>query len=75
MTERMVVNYYRPTFIENALRIRQCSHAPFHTLYSKTGIGHTASVAPHYSANGTGVPFISGKAIQNNEMLVSKAEV
>ena len=74
MTERLDVNYYRPEFIENQRKLDSVNTVKFSQLYVESGIGHTASVEPHYAKDGHGVPFISGKAIKNGKLLIEVAE-
>jgi type I restriction enzyme S subunit len=74
LTERMDANYYLPTYLKNAERLKNVKVTSFGLLYTKTGIGHTASVEPHYETGGGGVPFVSGKAIKANELVLEHAK-
>ena len=74
MTERLDVNYYQPIFIENQQKIESAVTKEFKHLYQTNGIGHTASIEPHYSKNGHGIPYISGKVLKSNQILIDIAE-
>lgn len=74
MEERMDCNYYHPRYVENARKLEGHSCCRFSTTYKQTAIGHTASVEPHYSQDGIGVPFVSGKAIKGFELQTEESE-
>lgn len=74
MQERMDCNYYHPRYVENSLKIGRQPCCKFAATYSQTAIGLTASVEPHYSQSGIGVPFVSGKAIKAFELQTDGSE-
>ena len=74
MEERMDGNFYRPIYRENTAKIRRLGTIRFGGLYAKSGIGHTASVSPHYDTNGNGIPFVAGKAIEAGRLHIEKTE-
>ena len=74
MQERMDCNYYHPRYVENSLKIGRHPCCVFASTYKQTAIGHTASVELHYSQNGIGVPFVSGKAIKAFELQTHGSE-
>jgi type I restriction enzyme, S subunit len=74
MSERMDANYYLPVYVENAGKLRNRKTSKLKDLYLKTGIGHTASVEPHYDRSGNGIPFIAGGAIKDGQLLIDSAE-
>src|SRR5213594_3489057 len=74
LSERMDAGHYLPVYVENTLKLKSRGVVPFREVYRKTGIGHTASVEPHYEGDGTGVSFISGTAIKAGQLSVDDAQ-
>lgn len=74
MKERLDANYYRPEYRDNAEKLHRAGVMSFRNIYTRTGIGHTASVEPHYDLSGNGVPFVAGKAIKNGNLNLEKTE-
>jgi len=70
----MDCNYYHPRYVENAVKLGRHPACEFVATYKQTAIGHTASVEPHYSPDGIGVPFISGKAMKAFELQTDATE-
>lgn len=75
LIERLNAEYYSPASVENQKKIDRIGTERFDLFYGKTGIGHTASVEPHYAASGErSVHFASGKAIRDGIFDIDKCE-
>jgi type I restriction enzyme, S subunit len=74
LTERLDVDYYRPIYISNQIKLDALKTIRFQELYVKSGIGHTAGVEHHYSTNEVGIPFISGKVIKDSQLVLESAK-
>ena len=74
LSERLDPGFYRPSLIQNEVKIHRLGAQPLKDLYQNLGIGHTAAVTPYYTTDPNGIPFVSGGCIVGGHLDVEGAE-
>ncbi|NIY94383.1 hypothetical protein [Vibrio diazotrophicus] len=69
LLERLNAEYYSPENVANQDKISRIGYEALSSFYSSTGIGHTASIEPHYASTGEpAAVFVSGKGIKQGDL-------